>query len=183
MCSHAKLSQASERRHGRKFPFDESASCHPRTRVVHRNACVGSRFRVVEAPLDLRFALVWGDFRHKVRHSEWLCHQSTAVCAVSRDRGGGASLSVRDDTAIRRWRRAPSEPGGGTVLARPETQLSGRARGVVLVANDEAKRRSRSLPRHLPMNSLNLTSRVRPVRSPGDFGRDKQRGCWSILSW
>jgi hypothetical protein len=45
--------QASEGRHGRKFPFDENASSHPRTRVVHRNAGVDPRFRVVDAPLDL----------------------------------------------------------------------------------------------------------------------------------
>jgi hypothetical protein len=32
------------------------------TRVVHRNAGVEPRFRVVDAPLDLRFALVWGKF-------------------------------------------------------------------------------------------------------------------------
>ena len=30
---------------------------------------VDSRFRVVDAPLDLRFALVvWDEFQHKVRH-------------------------------------------------------------------------------------------------------------------
>ena len=69
------------------------------------------------------------------------------------------------------------------MLARPEAQLSGRARGVVLVANDAAKRRSGRPPRHLPMPSLNSMSRVRPVRSPGCFGRDLQRGCWSAPSW
>ena len=36
----------------------ENASYHPRTRVVHRHAGVHPRFRVVDAPLDLRFALV-----------------------------------------------------------------------------------------------------------------------------
>ena len=38
--------------------------------MVHRNAGVDPRFRVVDAPLDLGFALVWGEFQHKVRHSE-----------------------------------------------------------------------------------------------------------------
>ena len=89
-----------------------------------------------------------------------------------RDRGSGASLSVGDDKATRGWRRTVREASGGTVLARPEAQLSGRARGVVLVANDAAKRRSGCLPRHLSMPSLNSTSRVRPVRSPGGFGQD-----------
>ena len=97
------------------------------------------------------------------------------------DRGGGASLSVRDDRATRGWRCAVSEAGGGTVLACPEAQLSGRARGVVLVANDSAKRRLGCSPRHLSMPSLNSTSRVRRVRSPGGFGRNVlQRGCWSV---
>ena len=41
-----------------------------------------------------------------------------------------------------------SEAGGDAVLACPEAQLSDRARGVVLVANDEAKRPSGSQPRH-----------------------------------
>ena len=30
--------------------------------MVHRNAGVDPRFRVVEAPLDLSFALVWDEF-------------------------------------------------------------------------------------------------------------------------
>ena len=30
--------------------------------MVHRNAGVQTRFRVVHTPLDLRFALVWGEF-------------------------------------------------------------------------------------------------------------------------
>ena len=62
------------------------------------------------------------------------------------------------------------------MLARPEAQLSGRARAVVLVANDEAKRPSGSQPRHLSMPSMNSTSRVRPVRSLGGFGRGAQQG-------
>ena len=36
--------------------------------MVHRNTGVGSRFRVVEAPLDLRFALVWA----RGRRMEWM---------------------------------------------------------------------------------------------------------------
>jgi len=48
-----KTSQASEGRHGRKFPFDENASFHPKTRVVHRNAGVQTRFLVVHTPEDL----------------------------------------------------------------------------------------------------------------------------------
>ena len=68
---------------------------------------------------------------------------------------------------------------GSTVLARPEAQLSGRARGVVLVANDEAERPSGSPSQHLSMHSMNPTSRVRPARSPGGFGRSTQRGCGS----
>ena len=62
------------------------------------------------------------------------------------------------------------------MLARPETQLSGRARAVVLVANDEAKRPSGSQPRHLSMPSMNSTSRVRPVRSLDGSGRGAQQG-------
>ena len=69
------------------------------------------------------------------------------------------------------------------MLARPEAQLSGRARAVVLVANDEAKRPSGSPPRHLSMPSMNSTPRVRPVRSLGGFGRGAQRGCWSAPFW
>ena len=78
-----------------------------------------------------------------------------------------ASLPVRGERATRAWRRALSEAGGDTVLVRPEAQLSGRARGVVLIANDAAKRRSGCPPRHSPMYSLNSTSRVRPVRRCG----------------
>ena len=87
-----------------------------------------------------------------------------------------ASLSVRGERATTGLRRALSEAGEGTVLARPEAQLSGRARAVVLVANDEAKRPSGSQPRHLSMPSMNSTSRVRPVRSLGGFGRGAQQG-------
>ena len=36
--------------------------------VVHRNSGVHTRFLVVHTPQDLRFALVWGEFQHKVRH-------------------------------------------------------------------------------------------------------------------
>ena len=34
--------------------------------MVHRNAGVDPRFRVVEAPLDPRFALVWDEFTRKL---------------------------------------------------------------------------------------------------------------------
>ena len=50
--------------------MEDTPPPHPRTQVVHQNAGVDPRFRVVDAPLDLRFALVWGEFQHKVRHSE-----------------------------------------------------------------------------------------------------------------
>ena len=94
-----------------------------------------------------------------------------------------ASLSVRGERATIGLRRALSEASEGTVLARPEARLSGRARGVVLVADNEAKRQSGSPVRHLQMLSLNSTPRVRPVRSPGCIGRGTQRGCWSVPSW
>jgi hypothetical protein len=32
--------------------------------------CVDPRFRVVDAPLDLPFALAWDGFQNKARHSE-----------------------------------------------------------------------------------------------------------------
>ena len=66
-----------------------------------------------------------------------------------------ASLPVRGERATTGLRRTLSEAGEGTVLARPEAQLSGRARAVVLVADDEAKRPSGSQPRHLSMPSMN----------------------------
>ena len=40
---------------------------------------------------------------------------------------------------------------------------------VFLVANDGAKRRSGYPPRHVPMPSLNSTSRVRPVHGLREF--------------
>ena len=112
-----------------------------------------------------------------------LCHQPKVVYRPAWSRRWWASLSVRGERATTGLRRALSEAGEGTVLARPEAQLSGRARAVVLVANDEAKRPSGSPPRHLSMPSMNSTSRVRPVRSLGGFGRGAQRGCWSAPSW
>ena len=97
-----------------------------------------------------------------------LRHQPKVVYRPAWSRRWWASLSVRGERATTGLRRALSEAGEGTVLARPETQLSGRARAVVLVANDEAKRPSGSPPRHLSMPSMNSTSRVRPVHSiPG----------------
>ena len=105
-----------------------------------------------------------------------LCHQPKVVNRPAWSRGWWASLSVRGERATTGLRRALSEAGEGTVLARPETQLSGRARAVVLVANDEAKRPSGSPPRHLSMPSMNSTSRVRPVRSVDDFGRGARQG-------
>ena len=37
--------------------------------MVHRNAGVHTRFLVVHTPQELQFALVWGEFQHKVvRH-------------------------------------------------------------------------------------------------------------------
>ena len=48
-CSSAKSSQASEGWHGRKFPFDENASCRARTRVVHRNAGLRAFEHVLKA--------------------------------------------------------------------------------------------------------------------------------------
>ena len=112
-----------------------------------------------------------------------LRHQPKVVYRPAWSRRWWASLSVRGERATTGLRRALSEAGEGTVLARPEAQLSGRARAVVLVANDEAKRPSGSPPRHLSMPSMNSTSRVRPVRSLGGFGRGAQRGCWSVPSW
>ena len=112
-----------------------------------------------------------------------LCHQPKLVYRPAWSRRWWASLSVRGERATTGLRRALSEAGEGTVLARPEAQLSGRARAVVLVANDEAKRPSGSPPRHLSMPSMNSTPRVRPVRSLGGFGRGAQRGCWSAPFW
>ena len=112
-----------------------------------------------------------------------LRHQPKVVYRPAWSRRWWASLSVRGERATTGLRRALSEAGEGTVLARPEAQLSGRARAVVLVANDEAKRPSGSPPRHLSMPSMNSTSRVRPVRSLDGFGRGAQRGCWSVPSW
>ena len=154
---------------------------------MHRNAGVESRFRVVEAPLDLWFVLVWNEFIPDLTQGASfrarLCHQPKVVYRPAWSRRWWASLSVRGERATTGLRRALSEAGEGTVLARPEAQLSGRARAVVLVANDEAKRPSGSPPRHLSMPSMNSTSRVRPVRSLGGFGRGAQRGCWSVPSW
>ena len=105
-----------------------------------------------------------------------LRHQPKVVYRPAWSRRWWASLPVRGERATTGLRRALSEAGEGTVLARPEAQLSGRARAVVLVANDEAKRPSGSQPRHLSMPSMNSTSRVRPVRSLGGFGRGAQQG-------
>ena len=196
---------------------------------MHRNTGVHTHFLVVHAPLDLRFALVWGEFRlialdygfrkgarsngrekqaricvlcdadcfntSKVRHFR-LRHQPTVVSRTTAiEKVVPASLFEMTEPPGG-WRRAVSEAGGrwaggGTVLARPGAQLSGRARGVVLTASDAAKRRSGCPPWHLSMPSLmNATSRVRPVRSPRGFGRDVQRSaaqergwCWSVPSW
>ena len=106
----------------------------------------------------------------------------------------GGSLSVRGERVTTGLQCALSEAGEGTVLARPDARLSGRARGVVLVAGDEAKRQSGSPVLHFSTPSLifppmrawleqphgrrhkappqpcalttNSTPRVRPVRSP-----------------
>ena len=106
-----------------------------------------------------------------------LCHQPKVVYRPAWSRRWWASLSVRGERATTGLRRALSEAGEGTVLARPEAQLSGRARAVVLVANDEAKRPSGSQPRHLSMPSMNSTSRVRPVASRA---RMRCRCSWSF---
>ena len=175
-------------RHGRKFPFDENASSHPRARVVHRNAG-GCGFPLSCCGRAARSAICPGGVgRVSTQGSSFLNRTSQSAhgrLPDQRDRGGGASLSVRDDRATRGWRRVVSEAGGWTVLARPGAPLSGRARGVVMAANDAAKRRSGCPPRYFPMPSpsLNSTSRVRLVRSPGDFGPYLQRGCWSVPSW
>ena len=114
---------------------------------------------------------------------------------VQRDRWRWlGSLSARGKRAATGLQRALSEAGEDTVLARPGARLSGRARGVVLVAGDEAKRQSGSPVLHFSTPSLifppmrawleqphgrrhkappqpcalttNSTPRVRPVRSP-----------------
>ena len=126
---------------------------------------------------DLRDLTQGASFRAR------LCHQPKVVYRPAWSRRWWASLSVRGERATTGLRRALSEAGEGTVLARPEAQLSGRARAVVPVANDEAKRPSGSPPRHLSMPSMNSTPRVRPVRSSGGFGRGAQRGCWSAPFW
>ena len=103
---------------------------------------------------------------------------------VQRDRWRWlGSLSARGKRAATGLQRALSEAGEDTVLARPGARLSGRARGVVLVAGDEAKRQSGSpVPaRHLSMPSLNSTPRVRPVRSPGCIGRARSAGAGRFI--
>ena len=149
--------------------------------MVHRNAGVDPRFRVVDAPLDLRFALVWDEFTKILRQGASfrarLRHQPRWFTVQCGRRRWWASLSVRGERATTGLRRVLCEAGEGTVLALPEAQLSGRARAVVLVANDETKRPPGSQPRHLSIPSMNPTSRVRPVRSLGGFGRGAQRGC------
>ena len=51
---------------------------------MHQNAGVDSNFRVVDAPLDLRFALVWDEFQHRVRQFRTeLRHQSSVVCRTT----------------------------------------------------------------------------------------------------
>ena len=138
--------------------------------AVHVNPV--SKWRGRHAPWPIRDQLVqYSAGRPCVRLASrigWLLLSFSQLSRLQQRRGERATTWLR---------RALSEAGEGTVLARPEAQLPGRARAVVLVANDEAKRPSGSQPRHLPMPSMNPTSRVRPVRSLAGFGRGAQRGC------
>ena len=134
---------------------------------AHPLSCCAHAARSVICPGVGRVLTQGASFRARLRH------QPKEVYRPAWSRRWWASLSVRSERATTGLRRALSEAGEGTVLARPEAQL----RTVVLVANDEAKRPSGSQPRHLSMPSMISTSRVRPVRSLDGFGRGPQRGC------
>ena len=170
--------------HGRKFPFDENASCHP------RKDSGGASKRGGGSPLSCCGRAARAVICHGVGRVYYQDFNTRCVIpsqASSSAKGGyrpawsrrwWAGLPVRGERATTGLRRALSEEAGeGTVLARPEAQLPGRARAVLLVANDEAKRPSGSQPRHLSMPSMNSTSRARPVRYLDGFGRGAQRGC------
>ena len=143
----------------------------PKRGCANPLCCCAHAARSVICPGVGRVLTQGASFRARLRH------QPKVVYRPAWSRRWWASLSVRGERATTGLRRTLSEAGEGTVLARPETQLSGRARAVVLVANGEAKRPSGSPPRHLSMPSMNPTSRVRPVRYLGGFGRGAQRGC------
>ena len=72
---------------------------------------------------------------------------------------GGSPHCSRVDRATRGGDARCTRPVGSTVLARPEAKLSGRARGVVLVASDEAKRPSGSPLQHFCRAAHNLCGR------------------------
>ena len=63
---------------------------------MHRNAGVDARFLVVDTPLDLWFALVWGEFQDKAASFrigivivQWSAYRHRAIGG-----GDGASCSV-----------------------------------------------------------------------------------------
>ena len=122
---------------------------------------------------------MWGEFSAVLTQGASfrarLRHQPKVVYRPAWSRRWWACLSVRGERATTGLRRALGEAGEGTVLARPEAQLSGRARAVVLVANDEAKRPSGSPPRHLSI--INAFNEPDVPRSSGAVSGRFRTGC------
>ena len=92
--------------------------------------------------VESMFARAHGAMHGRVLTSTAGCSARTRWFFIGATRGAGH----RPRAAAHEGTCKLSEAGGSTVLVRSEEQLSGRARGVVLVANDESKRRSGSPP-------------------------------------